>query len=209
MRMEHGVDPAQEAALRRAYVPLPVTEFTVIAASGAVTWLGTRSGAIRLGPGYSSREYFAGQRWLPDDHVTGIGLDGDTTWIETPGGYSRIAYVPMSLSEKSRMFVDRVQARHNRWGLTADSRLRVPGDLSTNQMVANDNDGLWTAMYVAAECFRYKVTGDVDARANAKRGMDALVRLESVTGHTGVSGAFVCEGRTGSAAGRRRMARLT
>ena len=185
MRMEHRVDPAQEAALRRAYVPLPVTEFTVIAASGAVTWLGTRSGAIRLGPGYSSREYFAGQRWLPDDHVTGIGLDGDTTWIETPGGYSRIAYVPMSLSEKSRMFVDRVQARHNRWGLTADSRLRVPGDLSTNQMVANDNDGLWTAIYVAAECFRYKVTGDADARANAKRGMDALVRLESVTGIPG------------------------
>ena len=60
MRIEHRVDPAQEAALRRAYVPLPVTEFTVIAASGSVTWLGTRSGAIRLGPGYSSREVLRG-----------------------------------------------------------------------------------------------------------------------------------------------------
>jgi hypothetical protein len=185
VRMQHGVDPAREAALRRAYVPLPVTEFTVIAASEGSTWIGTAAGAIRLGPGYGGREYFAGQRWLPDDHVTGIGLDGQGAWIETPRGYSRIAYVSMSLAEKSRIFVDRVQARHNRWGLTSDSRLQVPGDLSTSQAIPNDNDGLWTAMYVAAECFRYKVTGDADARTNARRGMEALVRLESVTGIPG------------------------
>ena len=70
----------------------------------------------------------------------------------------------MTLAEKSRAFVARVQARHSRWGLTADSRLRVPGDLSSNQMVSSDNDGLWTAMYVAAESFRFKVTGEADAR---------------------------------------------
>lgn len=185
VRVERSVDSAQEGALRRAYVPLPVTEFTVMAGSASSTWIGTREGAIRLGPGYRGREYFAGRRWLPDDHVTGIGLDGETTWLETPAGYSRISYVPMTLSEKSRAFVDRVQSRHTRWGLTADSRLRVPGDLSTNQMIANDNDGLWTAMYVAAECFRFKVTGDAGARANAKRGMDALIRLEAVTGIPG------------------------
>ena len=31
-------------------------------------------GAVRLSPHNETREYFAGQRWLPDDHVTGIGL---------------------------------------------------------------------------------------------------------------------------------------
>ena len=102
VRIEHRVDPAQEAALRRAYVPLPVTEFTVIAASEASTWIRDRGG--RHSPrarATAAREYFAGRRWLPDDHVTGIGLDGDATWIETPRGYSRIAYVPMTLAEKS------------------------------------------------------------------------------------------------------------
>ena len=59
----------------------------------------------------------------------------------------------MTLADKSRAFVERVQARHNRWGLTADSRLRVAGDVSSNQPISTDNDGLWTAMYVAAECF--------------------------------------------------------
>ena len=63
-------------------------------------------------------------------------------------------------------------------------------------MVANDNDGLWTAIYVAAECFRYKVTGDAEARTNARHGMDALVRLESVTGIPGFPArSFVKTGR--------------
>ena len=57
-------------------------------------------------------------------------------WIETPKGFAKIVWTPMTLAEKSRVFVDRVQARHNRWGLTADSRLRVAGD------VEDESDGL-------------------------------------------------------------------
>ncbi len=166
--------------------PLPAGPVTVAAAeSASVTWLGTRQGAIRVTRGSPVREYFAGQRWLPDDHVTGIGFDGTATWLETPKGFARIEYRPMTLEEKSRVFVERVQARHNRWGLTADSQLRVAGDVSTNQMVSSDNDGLWTAMYVAAEAFRFKVTGDAGARDNARRGMEAILRLESITGVPG------------------------
>jgi hypothetical protein len=40
-------------------------------------------------------------------------------------------------------------------------------------------------MYVAAESFRYKVTGEADARANARQGMNALIRLEAITGIAG------------------------
>ena len=40
-------------------------------------------------------------------------------------------------------------------------------------------------MYVAAEAFRFKVTGAADARANATRGMQAIVRLEEITGIPG------------------------
>lgn len=180
------VDPAQEAALHKAYVQLPNAQVTVVkAAPTSAIWIGTREGAVRLSRDHRTREHFAGKRWLPDDDVTGIGFDGEATWIETRGGFARIEDVPMTLADKSRAFVTRVQARHNRWGLTADSQLRVPGDPSKNQMVSSDNDGLWTAMYVAAESFRYKVTGDADARAHAKQGMNALVRLEAITGIPG------------------------
>jgi hypothetical protein len=186
VRIDRRIDATQEAALRKAGVQLPNTQVTVIKTTpGSGIWVGTREGAVRVSPDYRTREYFAGMRWLPDDQVTGIGFEGEVAWLETPGGYSRIAYVPMTLEGKSKVFVDRVQARHNRWGLTADSRLKAPGDLSTSQTVSTDNDGLWTAMYVAAECFRYKVTGEADARANARRGMDALVRLEAITGIPG------------------------
>jgi len=186
VQIDRRVDPTEQAALHRAYLQLPSAQVTVMkSASASGIWIGTREGAVRLSRDYRTREYFAGKRWLPDDHVTGIGFDGEATWLETGGGYARIAHVPMTLADKSRAFVDRVQARHNRWGLTADSHLRVPGDLSSNQTVSSDNDGLWTAMYVAAECFRYKVTGEADARANARQGMNALIRLEAITGIPG------------------------
>ena len=174
---------------------LPVNEITVIAEeSPTVLWFGTKRGAIRFDEHTDSLQYFAGMRWLPDDEVTGIGFEkrapGNTpdcivVWLETPKGYSRIEHKPMTLAEKAQLFSDRVQQRHLRWGMTSDSHLRVPGDLSSNQMVSSDNDGLWTAMYVAAEAFRFKVTGEAEARANAKQGMQALLRLEEITGIAG------------------------
>ena len=186
VRIEKGLDREKLAALREAVTRWPTTGFTVLAVqSPDVTWVGTREGAIRLSRNNTSVEYFAGRRWLPDDHVTGIGFEGDVAWVETAKGLSRIEYKPMTLADKSRAFVERIQKRHVRWGLTSDSQLRVAGDVSTNQTVSSDNDGLWTAVYVAAECFRYKVTGDADARENARRGMAAIVRLEAITGRPG------------------------
>lgn len=185
VHIERTLDPAAAAALEKTFVPLPSIRLTVIQAAPSATWIGTEDGAIRLGADGRSVEYFAGRRWLPDDHVTGIGLDGETAWIETPQGLSRITYESMTLERKAGLVLDRLRARHVRWGLTADSRLRTPGDLSTSQLVSTDNDGLWTAMYVAAESFRYKVTGAADARANARQGMDALIRLESMSGIPG------------------------
>lgn len=166
---------------------LPVyADVTVIAKSSGY-WIGTTQGLFfTTVNGLANYSYFfAGKRWLPDDQVTGIGDDEDSIWIETPKGFSRIIIKLATLADKSRTFVERVQARHNRWGFTSDSHLRIPGDLSTNQMVSSDNDGLWTAMYVAAECFRYKVTGARDARENARVGMQAIMRLEEITGRPG------------------------
>jgi hypothetical protein len=186
VRVQRTFDPAERLALLQLPMHLPNTDVTVIQSeSAAVTWIGTQRGAIRLRRDPYAIEYFAGERWLPADHVTGIGFEGTAAWIETPKGFARIEYVPMTLAEKSRAFVSRIQARHNRWGLTSDSHLRVPGDVSSNQTMSSDNDGLWTAMYVAAECFRYKVTGEADAREHARTGMRAIMRLEAITGIPG------------------------
>jgi hypothetical protein len=169
---------------------LPVHEITVVAQERpGVLWFGAKRGAIRYDESSQSIQYFAGQRWLPDDEVTGVGFSSEggasLIWIETPKGFSRIAYRPSSFAEKTALFEERIRQRHFRHGLTADSHLTRPGDLTSNQMVSSDNDGLWTAMYVAAECFRYKETGSAEAREFARLGMQAIIRLEAITGRSG------------------------
>jgi hypothetical protein len=91
----------------------------------------------------------------------------------------------MTLAAKAALFEARVHARHDRHGLVSPSDLRVPGDISTNQMRDDDNDGLWTSMYAAAECFRYAVTHAPDALANASRSTEAVLFLEEVAGKRG------------------------
>ena len=185
VRIERALDRNRHLELRMSAARLPVTSVTVIATqSPSFTWVGSQHGAFRVVDA-AARDYFAGRRWLPDDHVTGIGFEGDVVWVETKAGFARLVEAPMTFADKSRAFVERVQARHNRWGLTASSQLRTPGDLATNQMLSSDNDGLWTAIYVAAEVFRFRVTGEADARENARRGMQAIMRLESITGRPG------------------------
>ncbi len=173
------------------HVALPSLEVTTLVEDQpSVVLVGTKQGLFAVNTMSNDvRSYWAGKRWLPDDNVTGIGIEppfkATVIWVETPKGFSRLDFNDVSLEKKSAAFVERIRARHVRHGLTADSQLKISGDLSSNQMVSSDNDGLWTAMYVAAECFRFKVTGDAKAREYARQGMQALLRLESITGIAG------------------------
>ena len=58
-------------------------------------------------------------------------------------------------------------------------------NVSTSEMMDSDNDGLWTAIYAAAECFRYSVTKSAEALANAKQAVNAVLFLEEVAGKRG------------------------
>jgi hypothetical protein len=168
----------------------PNYDITVVAAAhdkkeSELLWIGTKRGMFNYHLPTHTIQYFAGKRWLPDDRVLGIGIDANVIWVETPQSFSRIEYKHMSLAEKAKAFEERVRARHVRHGQTAGSTLRTPGDLASNQMVSSDNDGLWTAIYVAAECFRFGVTGAPAARENARRGLQAIMRMEEITGIPG------------------------
>src|SRR5436190_14987760 len=148
--------------------------------SGAV-WLGGDQGAAR----FDSRakfqwdrwQYFYGRRWLLDDKVHNIQVEesgaGRKVWIHTGKGVSLIEWRPIALEDKAKIFEERIERRHVRLGLVASSHLRVAGDVSSNQTVSSDNDGLWTAMYLGAQAYRYAVTHDPDARVNAQRALRA------------------------------------
>src|SRR3954464_12124508 len=82
VRMQKTAKPADELRVRRLPIHLPVNDFTIIATeSPTVTWIGSAEGAVRLNTSTRTVEYFAGERWLPDDRVTALRFDQSA-----PGG---------------------------------------------------------------------------------------------------------------------------
>jgi hypothetical protein len=171
-------------ALDDAKVPASLRTSTqkTATASDGVSWSAAPRGLYR-----NSKEFFAGLRYLPDDEVLALLPDSSRgMWVRTRTGISHIELRPMTLEQKAAFFEQRITARHDRYGMVSDSHLSRPGDLSSNQLESSDNDGLWTAMYAAGECFRYAVTKDPDALARARKAVDAVLFLEEITGIPGL-----------------------
>lgn len=162
---------------------LPFDDFTTMAAApdGAV-WLGTTRGAIRF-DGHRW-EYRHGLRWLPGDRVISIAATPDrTAWFLTASGAGAIESRAVSLKEKARRFEEEIDRRHRRtpFGYVHSVRLDRPGDLSRWTQSDTDNDGLWTGMYGAGECFAWAATKDPAARRRARAAFEALRFLQTVT----------------------------
>jgi len=164
---------------------LPVRDIRCLAlsAEGAL-WVGSGRGAARLYQG--KWRYYAGRRWLPDDRVASITLEANgDAWIATAQGVSKIAFMPMTFARKAAHYESITASRHNRDGYVTDCHLERSGDLESFLYEASDNDGLWTALYICSESFRYAVTGDSNARELARKSMHALLDLVRVTGIPG------------------------
>src|SRR5258708_6648075 len=113
-------------------------------------WSCTERGVVLRVPGQPDR-YFFGKRYLPDDHVTGIFVESRArVWIKTAAGFSHLRFTPMTLEQKATYFEIRTWAHHEHEGFIRSS--------DKGGLPPHDNDGLWTAIYIGAECFRYALT---------------------------------------------------
>ncbi|MBX3179246.1 MAG: hypothetical protein KF886_17970 [Candidatus Hydrogenedentes bacterium] len=161
---------------------LPYNNFTSmdIVPMGGL-WLGTPKGVIHFHGGHWA--YRAGKRWLPDDEVRDIAATSDGAWIATAGGVSHIYYQPMTFAEKAKYFEDEIDLRHRRtpYEYVAGVSLEKPGDTSAWTQHDTDNDGQYTGLYGAAECFAYAATGDPIAKERATKAFEALAFLSEVT----------------------------
>jgi len=183
-------DSAVPDVLRSNAVPLPAGNITAaVRSTDGALWLGSTQGLVRLdfsAPSRDQRQYLAGRRYLQDDFVVQIVPDETGgIWARTQTGVSHIEMRSMTLAQKAEFFEKRIRARHDRYGLVSGSHLLVPGDPSSNKLRDDDNDGLWTAMYATAECFRYGVTKSPEALANARKSIEAVLFLEEVAGKRG------------------------
>jgi hypothetical protein len=188
----HGLVEIEPSGKKRIWTgkdALPILALTGLALGpDGRLWLATRQGAVCFQPDAPAGQhwfYFWGKRYLSDNRVAQIVAERDRAWVRTQTGASRIEFEPFDLERKSALFVDRLQSRHNRYGYTADCELQRPGDASSFRLAPSDNDGLWTAIYVTAECFRFAVTHSPEALRNARHSLAALLRLESITGIPG------------------------
>jgi hypothetical protein len=178
-----GLSLPRGAASRVIGLPVLDVRSLAIGRDGAV-WLGTARGVARLHRG--AWQYYAGRRWLPHDRVNAVATDpAGGAWVATEGGVAHLTFQPMTLARKAAHYEAITAARHNRRGYVTRADLTRPGDLSTAVHEASDNDGLWTSLYLAAECFRYAATGDGRARALACRSLRAMLDLVRLTGFPG------------------------
>lgn len=162
---------------------LPYADFTSVAAGpeGEV-WFGTRRGAVR----FDGREwaYREGPRWLPNNAVSAVAVDArGTAWFATDGGLGSLERRPMTLAEKAAHYEAEVERYIKRtpFGFTSEVRLAAPGDRSRITYTDSDNDGLWTAMYGAGQCFAYAATKQPEFKRRAEQAFEALRFLQTVT----------------------------
>jgi ligand-binding sensor domain-containing protein len=149
-------------------------------------WIGTQVGIVRITKDGKNSLRFT-RRWLLDDHVNDIAFDkNDNAWIATMKGVSAIKKTKMTLAGKESYFYDVLMKRHIRepW-ISGQCHLTIPGDINSWQPEDDDNDGEYTANYLAQESFRYAATKSEDAKQKAKKAFDFLKKLKEVTGRPG------------------------
>jgi hypothetical protein len=162
---------------------LPWNDFTGIAPGpGGEVWFGTHLGAIRFAG--AEWHYRQGPGWLPNDDVSKICVDEKgTAWFATTGGLGCIERQPMTLAEKAEYYEREIEQyiKRTRFGFVAEAWLHQPANKPSADPQDSDNDGLWTAMYGAGECFAYGATADPQAKQRARKAFEALSFLQQVT----------------------------
>jgi len=117
-------------------------------------------------------QYRQGRRWLPHDDVAQAAVDAQgTAWFATAAGIGCIERRPMTLAAKAEFYEQEIERyiKRSPFGYVAEAPLRRPGDKTSADPQDSDNDGLWTAMYGAGECFAYGATKDLKAKERAKK----------------------------------------
>ena len=162
---------------------LPWNDFTGIAAGpDAEVWLTTHLGVIRFDG--KVWHYRQGPRWLPHDDVGQAAVDaGGNAWLATQNGVGCLERRAFTLAEKADYYEEELEhyIKRTPFGYVAEAPLAHPADKASARPQDSDNDGLWTAMYGAGECFAYGATKDAKAKTRAKQAFEALRFLQKVT----------------------------
>jgi hypothetical protein len=86
-------------------------------------------------------------------------------------------------SDADAVFISqRIQARHLPYGTIIDPTFSSASSNQITDYTRCGDSAIWTGHYLAAEAFRYKVTGDPTAFTNVQQAIAGIQALETVTG---------------------------
>lgn len=160
---------------------LPCNDITTVKEIQQSIWFGSPMGAFKLKED-KKFDYYASRRWLPSNQVVDIeNGPNNSVLVLTDKGLGKIISTSMTLEQKAEFYEKQVRERHLRNGFNASLVGMKDGNPATGWFENSDNDGLWTAMYLGAEVFRYAVTRSPDALQNCRESFDALERLYAIT----------------------------
>lgn len=158
---------------------LPVPNITEIQQVGSQLWFGSDNGAFLKEP--EKFRYFAGGRWLDNNDVVDITSDGKgDVYFLTSTGLNKVKYINQTLAQKTEKIQDDIRKYHMRFGWVNEIRYKEPGDVKTAHSKDNDNDGLWTTLYLGSQAFRYATTGEQIARRYVWESFESFERLLTV-----------------------------
>ncbi len=154
-------------------------------ASNGKKYFATDTGLITLIEGKLS--YYSFGVWLPHPTVKAVAVsEKGVIAAVTPRGISVITPIVMTLEQKAANY-DNLAEKYfvRKDGYSVTRVLKKAGDIESGWLPNSDNDGLFSGLYCASQCFRYKVTGDEKARENARRSLFAMIKLTEITGKRG------------------------
>ena len=170
---------------KRIIKNVPWPEITTIEEINGQLWFGSTWGVYRLNED-RKYSYYAGERWLPGNRVTAIESGPDNSvLVLTEKGLGQICFKEMTLEDKAMFFEKQVREKNIRYGFNC-SISQLPQGYSSARMTSQPSDNLWTAMYLASQLFRFKVTGLEEAKENAYEAFEAMERLYTVTNIPGL-----------------------
>jgi len=173
------VDASTGNIMQPLKTALPVSNITNLLWCDNMLWCSTADGAFRQEAGHY--RYFEGPRWLENNHIIDMKQDAaGNIYLLTPTGLNKIEFAVTTLASKTEKIQDDIRKYHLRYGFVCEISYGIPGDLTTARATDNDNDGLWTTLYLGSQAFRYATTGEEIARRYAWESFEAFERLLSV-----------------------------
>lgn len=172
-------DPSSGKLIQSLKSDLPVSEINDVQTVNNHLWFSSNEGAFR--DDADGFRYFAGKRWLDNDQIVDLKTDANgSIYLLSPTGLNKIEYESTTLAAKAKKIQNDIRKYHLRYGFVSELSYGKPGDLTTAVVPDNDNDGLWTTLYLSSQAFRYATTGEEIAKRYAWESFETFERLLSV-----------------------------